>query len=260
MRSRSFLLVASVAFAVSLSPLSAKAGALGDAASYIGNDLASPVTTDAWLPFAIGSGLTLALFATKSETSHPFQEKITRDRPLDRWASFGDWSGKMYPNMIYTGAALLSAAFGHERGLVRAEEMALASIYSGSVAALMKITFQEGRPNNPVDRKSFPSGHATTAFAFAGIVGAEHGVWAAIPAYIIATNTAYSRINDNKHYLHDVVGGATLGISYALGIYYIRKEREAAKTAGREARPVPLVALVPAPDLSGGAIGALFSF
>ena len=244
---------------LSLAPISSRAG-VGDVARYIGNDLASPVTTDAWVPFAIGSGLTLALFATKSETSHPFQEKITRDRPLDKYAKFGDWAGKMYPNMIYTGAALLSAAFGHERGLVRAEEMALASIYSGSVAALMKITFQEGRPNNPVDRKSFPSGHATTAFAFAGIVGAEHGVWAAIPAYIIATNTAYSRINDNKHYLHDVVGGATLGLSYALGIYYIRKEREAAKAAGRQMRPVPMLALVPAPDLKGGLLGAMLSF
>jgi membrane-associated phospholipid phosphatase len=244
---------------LSLSPSRVHAD-VGDVASYIGNDLASPVITDAWIPFAIGSGITLALFATKSETSHPFQEKITRNRPLDKYAKFGDWAGKMYPNMIYTGAALLSAAFGHERGLVRAEEMALSSIYSGSVAALMKITFQEGRPNNPVDRKSFPSGHATTAFAFAGIVGAEHGVWAAIPAYIIATNTAYSRINDNKHYLHDVVGGATVGLSYALGIYYIRKEREAAKAAGRPIRSVPMLAVVPAPDLNGGMVGGMLSF
>lgn len=226
----------------------------------IGDDLASPVTTDALTPFLIGAGLTAVLFATKSETSHPFQEKITRDRPLDRWAKLGDWTGKMYPNLIYIGLALTSAAFGHERGLLRAEEMALASAYSGLVVSLMKVTFREGRPNNPVDKKSFPSGHATTAFAFAGIVGAEHPLYFAIPAYVLAANTAYSRINDNKHYLHDVVGGATMGLAYALGIYYNRKSRADAQARGKSTETVPLLALMPAADLKGGMMGAVVPF
>lgn len=255
-----FSRVFALALCLSLFSPSIARGDTGDVLKYIGTDLASPVTTDAWLPLTIGGVLTLGLFASKSETSHPFQETITARRPLDKYAKLGDWTGKMYPNMIYTGAALLSAAFGHERGLVRAEEMALASIYSGLVTSLFKPIFREGRPNNPVDKKSFPSGHSTTAFAFAGIVGAEHGVWAAIPAYILATNTAYSRINDNKHYLHDVVGGATIGLSYALGIYYVRKEREAAKAAGREPAPVPLVAVVPAPDLKGAGLTGMVAF
>ncbi len=233
---------------------------LADAIKYVTDDLTSPVTTDALTPFLIGAGLTLTLFATKSETSHPVQETITRNRPLNRWAALGDWTGKMYPNMIYTGSALLSAAFGHERGLVRAEEMALASVYSGLVSSLLKITVREGRPNNPVDKKSFPSGHATTAFAFAGIVGAEHPIYLAIPAYILATNTAYSRINDNKHYLHDVVGGATIGLAYALGVYYNRQKRDGARAAGRSAASAPMFALVPSPELNGGMFGAVVPF
>lgn len=239
-----------------LSPRYAQAGAV----EYIVNDVTSPVTTDALTPFLIGTGLTLALIATKSEISHPVQETITRNRPLNRWAPLGDWTGKMYPNMIYTGGALLSAAFGHERGLVRAEEMALASVYSGLVSSLLKVMVREGRPNNGADKKSFPSGHATTAFAFAGIVGAEHPIYFAIPAYILATNTAYSRINDNKHYLHDVVGGATIGISYALGVYYNRKKRDEAKAAGKPASSAPMLALIPSPALDGGMFGAMISF
>lgn len=230
------------------------------ALEFIGNDLASPVTTDALTPLIVGSALTAALFITKSEISHPVQESITRRRPLDRWAGLGDWTGKMYPNLIYTGGALLSAAFGHERGLLRAEEMALASVYSGLVSSLLKVTFREGRPNNPKDKKSFPSGHATTAFAFAGIVGAEHPIYFAIPAYILATNTAYSRINDNKHYLHDVVGGATIGVAYALGVYYNRKQREVAKARGKSISTAPMVALIPSPELSGGMFGAMIPF
>ncbi len=50
---------------------------------------------------------------------------------------------------------------------------------------------------------SFRLGHTTTAFALAG-----------------AGLTAYSRMNDGRHFLHDVVGGATIGISYALGTYF----------------------------------------
>ncbi len=239
-----------------LSPPEARAGAV----EYVVNDVTSPVTTDALTPFLVGTGLTLALIASKSEISHPVQETITRNRPLDRWARFGDWSGKMYPNMIYTGGALLSAAFGHERGLVRAEEMALASIYSGLVSNLLKVIVREGRPNNGADKKSFPSGHATTAFAFAGIVGAEHPIYIAIPAYIIAVNTAYSRMNDNKHYLHDVVGGATIGLSYALGVYYNRQKRDEARAQGRSAATVPMFALMPNPELDGGVFGAVVPF
>ena len=160
----------------------------------------------------------------------------------------------MYPNLIYIGYGLLSASLGSERGLLRAEEMALASAYSGIVTSILKVSFREARPNsNGADKKSMPSGHSTTAFAFAGVVGAEHPWYLAVPAYTLATITAYSRINDNKHYLHDVMAGATIGISYALGIYYRRRDRDG---GGTQASLWPTFSVLPAEGMNGAILGA----
>jgi hypothetical protein len=37
-------------------------------------------------------------------------------------------------------------------------------------------------------------------------------------AYSLAGFVAYSRMNDNQHWLHDVLAGATIGTSYGVGI------------------------------------------
>jgi hypothetical protein len=60
---------------------------------------------------------------------------------------------------------------------------------------------------------SAPSGHAAMAFALAASVGEElHNRWASAGLYIIASGTAWSRVNDNVHWFSDVVAGAALGV------------------------------------------------
>ena len=59
---------------------------------------------------------------------------------------------------------------------------------------------------------SFPSGHATTAFALASGLSTEvGGGWVPWVAYPLATLTAWSRVHDNQHWLSDVVAGAFIG-------------------------------------------------
>ena len=41
---------------------------------------------------------------------------------------------------------------------------------------------------------------------------------AGVPALSLATLVGASRINDNRHYLHDVLAGATIGLVYGIGI------------------------------------------
>lgn len=197
----------------------AKADVLKD----IGNDLASPVTTKASTYLYAGAGLTLALVLLKQEISYPIQDHYANHPPLSKnLAKTGDYAGQVIPNAIYTGGMLLSGALGNKDDYKNAEIMALATIYSGAVANIFKYTIREDRPGNG-NKKSFPSGHTTTAFAFASVVGAEHSIYYAVPAYALAALSGFSRMNDNKHYLHDVVGGMTLGISYGLGIHYLRR-------------------------------------
>jgi membrane-associated phospholipid phosphatase len=63
---------------------------------------------------------------------------------------------------------------------------------------------------------SFPSGHATCVFALATSAADHlHNTWATIGLYTIATGTAFSRINDDRHWFSDTVLGAALGITSA---------------------------------------------
>ena len=62
------------------------------------------------------------------------------------------------------------------------------------------------------EHRSFPSSHATTAFAAATAIAAHYDN-RVVPAvvYSIATSVAIARVNDNAHFPTDVIAGALLG-------------------------------------------------
>jgi membrane-associated phospholipid phosphatase len=60
---------------------------------------------------------------------------------------------------------------------------------------------------------SFPSGHATLAFAAASAIDCEtSSEWVPRIAYPAATLLAWSRVHDRRHWTSDVVAGAAIGI------------------------------------------------
>ncbi|MFL5615994.1 MAG: phosphatase PAP2 family protein [Gemmatimonadaceae bacterium] len=68
------------------------------------------------------------------------------------------------------------------------------------------------------DRQSFPSGHATSAFAAAAAVTSETGLWWPKSTWVVgplmyggATMVGLSRMYHNKHWASDVVLGAAIG-------------------------------------------------
>jgi membrane-associated phospholipid phosphatase len=63
---------------------------------------------------------------------------------------------------------------------------------------------------------SFPSGHATVAFALATSLSDEiRRPWASVLLYGAATGTALSRVHDRRHWLSDVALGAAIGVTTA---------------------------------------------
>lgn len=91
---------------------------------------------------------------------------------------------------------------------------------------------------------SFPSGHATQAFAVASVVAARSEGWV-IPtlAYGTASLVALDRVNDRAHFVSDVVAGAVLGT--VTGRFLVARHRK----EGEPKSPVALdVDVVPIPD------------
>ena len=74
------------------------------------------------------------------------------------------------------------------------------------------VKFAVGRTRPDGTSKSFPSGHSASAFATGTVVQRHFGWKAGVPAYGLATYVAVSRLSENRHYLSDVILGATLGV------------------------------------------------
>ena len=85
-----------------------------------------------------------------------------------------------------------------------------AFVVNWAYTGVLKAAVGRERPNGQ-DEKSFPSGHASNAFALATVVERHYGWKAGLPAYAVASAVGVSRLQRNKHYLSDVLAGATLG-------------------------------------------------
>ena len=84
-----------------------------------------------------------------------------------------------------------------------------AQIVSQTFVHAIKYSVRRDRPTG--ECCSFPSGHAATAFAAASVIERHMGYRMSVPAMVIATYVATSRLHDNRHFLSDVVFGSALG-------------------------------------------------
>ncbi len=94
---------------------------------------------------------------------------------------------------------------------------------SAGVAYTLKHTVSEQRPDGSDDH-SFPSGHATIAFAGATVLHKEFGKvspWISVAGYSVATLTAADRVMRDRHHWYDVAAGAAIGILSTELCYFV---------------------------------------
>jgi len=110
-------------------------------------------------------------------------------------------------------AAALPALGGSHHGLAKAARRCDAQLVAMILTSLIKDSVREWRPDRS-DRRSFPSGHTSAAFALAGSLAREHPKhkWLYIG---LASLVGWSRVELDKHHPYDVAAGAALG--YACG-------------------------------------------
>jgi membrane-associated phospholipid phosphatase len=103
--------------------------------------------------------------------------------------------------------------------------LAAALALAGGAATVAKWGLGRPRPSTSLDadeyvpfsgRDALPSGHTSVAFALATALADDiQRTWASALLYSLAAGVAWSRINDNRHWLSDAASGAALGITAA---------------------------------------------
>jgi membrane-associated phospholipid phosphatase len=138
-------------------------------------------------------------------------------------------AGNMYGNGAFLAAGTVALwTFGHvaHDGLATAtsHDIARGLVISTAITWTVKSLVPRDRPNGAP--YSFPSGHTAGAFTVAPILAHRYGWKVGVPAYALAFVTGMGRIEDHKHYLSDVVAGATLG--YIVGDAVVRHSNRSA--------------------------------
>jgi membrane-associated phospholipid phosphatase len=218
---------------------------------FLWNDLKSPFHPQALPTLEAGTLLTAGVYLLKYSEVIPSQQDIQEQRPLGKYSALGDSAGQWIPNVSYylltMGGGLLR---GDKEMRYWANFMLRTTAYASLAVVVLKTVIREERPNLGDNQQSFPSGHAATSFAFAEAVWLNNSWYWGIPAYALAGFVGFSRMNDSYHYLHDVVAGATIGISYSLGLYYLDRDRRRNSANHSEHANFQLAPL-PIPDGTG---------
>ena len=111
------------------------------------------------------------------------------------------------------GLATYNFAFNKDKnGIV---QYGIAALLNEGVTFALKNSVHELRPNHH-DYLSFPSGHSSTTFTAATFMWKRYGWEYGLPAFALASFTAYSRVESRNHYIQDVGAGAALGILSSL--------------------------------------------
>jgi membrane-associated phospholipid phosphatase len=184
-----------------------------------------------WIRFGEGTAAVLALYAADNSLYNDVQRN--RSSFTNNFAKditpFGAHRAIELSVLMIAGGALAHQTETRDAGRDSLEAEFWAA---GVVTPILKTAFGRARPSQDQGARSFhsltsssshyqsfPSGHATNAFAFATAVAGHYNNWI-VPTivYTIASGVAFSRVNDRAHFPSDVLAGALIGRAVAKGI------------------------------------------
>jgi membrane-associated phospholipid phosphatase len=207
---------------------------------------------DQWLEAGVavaGIGATAAFDDTIRDHVQA-RRTVSEDRFMRRWENINTF--------LVLGAF---EAWGELGGDTRAKNVAMdglaaSLVASGIITPGLKFVVGRERPSTtsatfrfkPLSGNySFPSGHATQAFAVATAIAENYPVWWVQGlAYGSAALVGYARIEQNAHFASDVVAGSLIGWSVARAIV---RRNNGPRDPGK---------LSWAPYVNGGGAGVVF--
>ena len=149
-----------------------------------------------------------------------WDEDVRREASANDWGESLETAGGPLWSSVFVAGMFTAGRFSHgTRFRPMTYDMLDAAIVNLAYTELIKVAVGRERPNGQ-DEKSFPSGHTSNAFALAAVAERHCGWKLGVPAYLAAGLIGVSRIQQDKHYLSDVVAGASLG--YIVGRTVVR--------------------------------------
>jgi membrane-associated phospholipid phosphatase len=218
---------------------------LGQLPKNLGRSFSGVFAKDSLAPLLVGTAAaSFARFADPSTRSH----LVGHAPGISRAASTAGGASFMLPATL----GLFAAGRFTESGRFRAfsydatQAVVVNTVYTTALKRLAARTRPDGS-----DRLSFPSGHTSTAFAWATVAQAHYGWKAGAPSYLAAGAIGLSRITNDKHHLSDVISGAAIG--YVTGRAVIRAN-------GAPVARKNVFTLHPVSDAQGSGVGLGASF
>ncbi|MDQ6718920.1 MAG: phosphatase PAP2 family protein [Gemmatimonadota bacterium] len=220
-----------------LLPLSAADGQVADTIFH-----KTPLFTTKDLAIAAGFGAaTIAVAPLDRYFAHRLQDSATQS---NRWLHGAATGFRLLGSQGSLAAGAGLYLIGRASGKRRTADLGLHSVEAMLTADLvttgMKVFFGRARPFVDVTNnydfqifrgfsddkyRSFPSGHATNAFAFAATVSRETEMWWPRSRWYIgsvmyggAALVGLSRMYNNQHWASDIIGGAAVGTIVGLKV------------------------------------------
>jgi hypothetical protein len=113
------------------------------------------------------------------------------------------------------GVVVVQMFVDQPNGLKHGRALVLTSLSHVSLAFVAHRERPLGSQDYLGFASSWPSGHASSAFATAESLAYAYGWWVGVPANALAIAICAGRVAENRHWLSDVVAGAALGIFWA---------------------------------------------
>ncbi len=201
----------------------------------IGDILSSPAgwKRDDWLTVSLGT-LVVGVVALLDK---PIRDGVQRNRTdaTDNAAKIFERFGAEYSFGVLGGFYLAGVAYDDRKPkTVTQDGLAASLIASGIITPALQVAVGRSRPSQtertygfrPFGRKhSFPSGHATQAFAVASTVAAHYDpLWVKLTAYGVATSVGLARVDRNAHFASDVAAGALIGAAVGNAVVHFNQQ------------------------------------
>ena len=173
----------------------------------LGDDFRNIPSIETAVILGIGGGLSLVVQEEDAAMTRRFSSSARLDTLLEPGEAPGN------------GAAQIGAAIGiyvvgrrmhSPRVSLVGADLIRAQIVNTTMTQGLKFAVDRRRPDGT--RFSFPSGHTSSSFATAAVLQRHFGWRVGLPAYGLAAFVGGSRLQENRHYLSDVIFGAAIGV------------------------------------------------